>query len=232
MTNRTYRFAAFVLIVVNAVVVAGCGPIYLPGIYDTNMPAQAPLRLEKDHTYIGGYVGYSDGFNKDESHVMGRGDITWGVGAKGLRGVLDLGLHGGSYHVTQSNDTTERGHQSYLGLAFNGDVNVGLPLGDASIGIGTNLGLAVEFGPYANVYSDRRPPFALLLGAYMFVTYEVVKDQRLGFQAHVGLPGGSSFNLQYDFGQYVLWGGVGPSFASDSTMVLGRFMVGGAYRWQ
>lgn len=227
MTIRAYSIPHLLSLLVMILPLAGCGPIYLPAIYDSSPPPSAPLVMDKPHTYAGANVQYSDGFNDNESHLMGQGYAAWGAGGRWGRGMAVGFIYGGDYHVTASENVDERGHRGYSGIGVMFDGNIAIKSDDIALGVGGNAGFATEYGSYAALWkNDKSLNIAPMVGCYAFVAGKIGKDQWAELQCHLGLPGVFSTNLQFNLGDFQIWGGVGSTRGSSNGIGLGRFAVG------
>jgi hypothetical protein len=212
--------------------IAGCGPVYLPGVFDTNMMPTAPLRVASPGTYVGADVGQSVGFNSNESNTIFRGHVAWGTQGTAWRTSIDGFFYGGEYNVRWTGDSSERGEKKYWGLGAMFDANVAHQGAKASIGIGMNAGLAVEGGPYAAIWQRGRMPLAPLLGIYSFLGLHFSDRSSLELQAHLAVLGMHSMNLGVNIDRFRVWGGVGITTASEGDVFAGfqRVQMGASMR--
>ncbi len=211
--------------------IVGCGSLYLPGGWDGNPPQTTPLRMSDRAEYIGGDINVSSGYNGGESNIQGKVFYSTGTGGSWWRLSGSGFLYAGSYEVRYAYDSSLRGQRLYGGPGGVADLNVSVPLGDVSVGVGATAGLLAELGPYRQIWTDRAIGLVPLVGGYLFFNTKLQNSDQIGFQVYAGFPGFFNANLQYDLGDFLLSTGAGVTFAlGDHAREAGRFMLSAAYR--
>jgi hypothetical protein len=212
------------------ITLSGCGPVYMPAIYDSNMSPGVPLRMSTAATYAGADVARSVGYNTDESNTFARGRVAWGTGGVGWRTSVEGFVYGGRYDVRWAGNSPQ-GAAGYFGLGGMFDGNLAIHGDRASLGLGLNVGAALEGGDYATIWRDGRVPIAPMIGAYLFTSLQFAGDQWMELEGHVGFPGMSSLNLRFSIDRCLFWGGVGATTASEGRIIgFHRIQAGASLR--
>ncbi|MEN3038805.1 MAG: hypothetical protein ABDI07_06595 [Candidatus Kryptonium sp.] len=182
----------------------GCGPTYLPAIWDSAPPMHFPneIKTKGDVSFISGYYNQSTGFNQNESNKFFKASYGKALGGKWYRFAGSGFAYIGVYNVTQSDNILHRGKKSYLGFGGDIDANVFLPLYLFNLGVGLYSGICTELGDYASVWrKEENWGFAEVLTPlgfiYAFTQFNITKNDKLTFRLGVGLPSGYSLGISY-----------------------------------
>lgn len=213
--------------------VAGCGSLYRPALYDTNLPAAVPLHGDARGTYYGLEGGSSPGFNEGERLSMGRGHYMIADNQGPVRISYGAYFYGGNYRIQEELNAKLQGPRSFGGAGAQADLAFVESFGNISVGGGVYGALGLELGPYPLLWKRRGMlPYVALADIYAtFGTRLGDGDRWLGFQFGLGLPGLLSINGQLDLGEVLIWGGAGTAldrFPAPGTMR--RFTAGITYR--
>lgn len=213
MTGKIFKIAILFIFVF----LTGCGPTYLPAIFDSAPPMSTPTEVKGNSTFVGGYYNQTDGFNKDESNKFLRVNFNKAIGGSWYRFSGGALAYFGEYNVTQHENLTKRGKKSYFGIGGDIDVNAFLPLHFLNIGVGLYGGVISEFGDYASIWKSEGENsilkiFTPLSFPYFFTQFNISENDKLSVKFGLGLPGGYSLGVSYyniNYGGF--WVGFHPS---------------------
>ncbi|MCS7228509.1 MAG: hypothetical protein RMJ81_02270 [Candidatus Kryptonium sp.] len=192
------------LIILTAIIslflLTGCGPAYLPAIYDSAPPMYVPSEVKGESNFISGYYNQTGGLYEGESNKFLRANFARAVGGSWYRFSGCGFAYFGQYDVKKSEDISERGKKSYFGLGGDVDANIFLPISFINAGIGVYGGLATEFGDYSKVWRENGNLLTILIpyaSTYLFTQFNITKSDKLTFRFSIGLPGGHSVGVSY-----------------------------------
>ncbi|CUS97510.1 hypothetical protein [Candidatus Kryptobacter tengchongensis] len=220
MTGKIFKTAILFIFVF----LTGCGPTYLPAIFDSAPPMSTPTEVKGNSTFVGGYYNQTDGFHKGESNKFLRVNFNKAIGGSWYRFSGGALAYFGEYNVTQHED---RGKKSYFGIGADIDANAFLPLRFLNIGIGLYGGVISEFGDYALIWKGEGENsilkiFTPLSFSYFFTQFNISENDKLSVRLGLGLPGGYSLGVSYyniNYGGF--WGGFYPSGGKISFTSVG-----------
>lgn len=198
MAGKIFNF----IILFIFVFLTGCGPTYLPAIYDSAPPMATPTEIKGSGTFVGGYYNQTGGFNAGESNKFLRANFNRAIGGDWYRFSGGAFAYFGEYNVTQHSYLPKRGKKSYLGIGGDIDVNAFLPLHFLNIGVGLYGGFFSEFGDYASVWKGEENNsileiFTPLYFTYFFTQFNISKNDKLSVRFGFGLPGGYALGISY-----------------------------------
>ncbi|MFN3134227.1 MAG: hypothetical protein ACK44H_01510 [Candidatus Kryptonium sp.] len=187
--------------------VVGCGPNYLPALWDSAPPMSAPTEVRKETTFLSAYYNSTGGFNSGDENKFFRANLVKAIGGSWYKFSGGGFAYLGNYNVQNAQEVEpNRGEKSYFGVGADIDVNIFLPLHLFNVGIGTYSGVAGEFGSYTSFRKSREgkseisPIFDEIvpfLSGYTFLQFNFSKSDNLTVRAGMGLPGGYFLNLGY-----------------------------------
>ncbi len=179
----------------------GCGPTYLPALWDSAPPMSAPTEVKKEATFLSAYFNGAGGFNGGDENKFFRANLVRAIGGSWYKLSGGGFAYFGIYDVQNSGELEQnRGQKPYFGIGADIDANIFLPLHFFNLGIGTYGGIAGEFGDYTSFRKNRGEeitPIVPFVSLYPFLQFNFSKSDKLTVRAGLGLPGGYFVNIGY-----------------------------------
>lgn len=185
----------------------GCGPNYLPALWDSAPPMSAPTEVKKESTFLSAYYNSAGGFNRGDENKFFRANLVKATGGSWYKFSGGGFAYFGSYNVQNPGELQpNKGEKSYFGIGADIDVNIFLPLYFLNLGIGTYGGVAGEFGSYTSFRKNKHGKSELspiydeivpFLSFYPFLQLNFSKSDKLSIKTGMGLPGGYFASIGY-----------------------------------
>jgi len=140
----------------------------------------------------------------------------------------------GNYRVVGLSTSVD-GYKSFYALGTDINLAVNFKINQLKFGLGSNLGIGVEFGEYYNfrisaedagLIDGSNELVFLMLSLFPFVNYQISETVNLSTQVNCGLPGVISPIVQLNGDNYIVWISWVPQNLSSEIDITERFAMG------
>ena len=215
----------------------GCLRTYYPVASRSSAPPTVfnnDEKYERSVSHLNATYTFGKGEYENENYNLYRLGYLLANTKKHFNFNLEGFAYTGNYKVAGLSESID-GNKSFYAVGSDVNLAVKFKINELKFGVGSNLGLGVEFGEYYNFRKsaenatliDKSDQLVfLMLSVFPFVNYQVSETVSLSTQINFGIPGAISPIIQLNGDNYIVWVSWAPQNLSTEKDITERFALG------